>query len=114
MKGWVYLGVTIFDGLTFIVNSAQEQGITYFVDLEAYNGNGCCDCPNFQFNLEPWIRRGSPAGNRWRCKHIQAARRWICRKIDWSEKEFDEGLKQKRESAKPHTSRLCRESQNFT
>ena len=56
--------------LRYLVDSDVRGKPAYLVDLEAYECNGACTCPNFQMRLEPKVRGGS----RLRCKHILRAR----------------------------------------
>lgn len=35
--------------LRFTVRSGSDPHVEYMVELDAYNGNGVCDCPNFVF-----------------------------------------------------------------
>lgn len=51
----------------------------YHIDIEAYWGNGRCDCMRFKTELEPELSRLRPSErefteNLYRCKHILVAR----------------------------------------
>ena len=54
--------VTVDGNLRYFVPSNTEPTKPpYLVELDAYNGNGCCDCKHFQMRLEPLLtRRVSP------------------------------------------------------
>lgn len=54
--------------LRFVVTSQSEQ-TTYFVDMAENNGEGECDCPDFQFRV--LSRRSAGAVGLARlCKHL--------------------------------------------
>ena len=47
----------------------------YKVDLSAYDGNGKCNCKDFDIRHKPLLEDGERPGNRTRCKHILRFRR---------------------------------------
>lgn len=58
----------------FVVTSETDSQSAYIVDLMGLNGNGVCNCPDFQFNRANTYKATLQAGPRTRCKHILAAR----------------------------------------
>jgi len=57
------------------VQSDHEWTTCYLVDLMAWDGNGFCGCPDFQFRLQKDLNRGAkPIGDSHRCKHLRFAR----------------------------------------
>lgn len=58
----------------------SESGETpYLVDIDAYWGNGWCNCKDFQTDKEKELSALLPSERNWtdqryRCKHIRAAR----------------------------------------
>jgi len=46
----------------------ESGGNTYFVDMEAHNGRGACDCPSYRCVLEPQRNMNGHKP----CKHILA------------------------------------------
>lgn len=65
------MDVVPFERLRYWVESRSSDRY-WLVDLAAYNGNGWCGCPHFQYRLHPLLSRG--ADGVLRCHHIQAAR----------------------------------------
>ena len=43
--------------LRYHVPSRSDPHATYLCEIDDYAGNGRCDCPFFQFSLEPLLRR---------------------------------------------------------
>lgn len=85
----------VFDSPTrWLVESRTTPGETYLIELQAYRGNGCCQCMWFTRQLEPLLARGvdaefaytqnlipqpktwpaKPAKHSLRCDHIMEAR----------------------------------------
>ena len=64
--------------LRWFVPSRSREGVEHLVDLEAYGGNGRCECEHFQFTLERRLKQrldaGAPASDVTRCHHINEAR----------------------------------------
>jgi len=50
---------------------SRSTGGAWRVDLEAYGGNGACDCPNFQFACRPALENGARPSMSLRCYHIK-------------------------------------------
>lgn len=64
------------DGWTVWLVLNDEGDHLYTVDLTALDGNGECDCPNFQCVRWPRLRDGKikPGSDAGHCKHINAVR----------------------------------------
>ncbi len=60
---------------TFRVRSSQDGTFPYTVDLDSYDCNGACDCPDFKIRKEPLLARGVKL--QLRCKHIRRAVAWF-------------------------------------
>jgi hypothetical protein len=51
-----------YDGpLRYWVPSRRSKGGKYLVELDAYDGNGCCQCKDFAIHFEPLLKRGFTA-----------------------------------------------------
>lgn len=59
--------------LRFRVDSDRRGIAPYFVDLEANDFVGQCDCPNFRMRMQPKVDEGEIA----RCKHVLRARSFL-------------------------------------
>lgn len=71
--------VKFFDNmLRCTVGSGSRKRVTHLVDLAAYNGNGRCTCEHFTMTMEPELKKMKGPHNRYRCKHILAARHYFC------------------------------------
>ena len=44
--------------LRYTCTSRKDPNKKYVQELDAYNGNGMCSCPDFHFNLEKYLKRG--------------------------------------------------------
>jgi hypothetical protein len=64
--------VTHLEAWRFHVASSEPDADPYLVDLDYYDGNGKCTCPNFEMRLEPKLAAGNADTFR-QCKHIRAA-----------------------------------------
>lgn len=62
--------------LRWIVPSSSKPGEVHLVELDAYEGNGRCSCPDFTCRHEPVLRETPKLGgvDKTRCKHIRKAR----------------------------------------
>ena len=74
------LEVLPYDGVFRCLVRSEKSKRLYLVDLEFFGGIGKCACWQFEYRLQPKIRRLSPqqrerAGDDVRCKHILEARR---------------------------------------
>jgi hypothetical protein len=83
--------------LRWFVQSRSRERVEHLVDLEAYGGNGRCECEHFQFTLERKLKDGAKASDETRCHHIQEARA-----------ELADLLITKKTEEKKHGSRLKR------
>lgn len=57
------------------------EPVSYEVQLDAFDGNGECDCDHFQMHLKPLLNQGHK-GTTLRCKHIsrlvdEIIREWV-------------------------------------
>jgi hypothetical protein len=63
------------DSMTYDVDSHSRPEIRHRVEIDAWNGNGECQCEHFQIRLRPMLRAGViPIGDNLRCHHIKEAR----------------------------------------
>lgn len=65
--------------LRYFVGSASRPNTEHLVELDAFHGNGACQCENFDFNMRPILerRRHDHRNPPIRCKHIKAAREFL-------------------------------------
>ena len=55
---------------------------SHLVDLTSLNGNGICDCEDFQIRRRPALRNGEPMSNaKTRCKHLRKARQFLADQV---------------------------------
>lgn len=53
------LSVGAYDSpLRYFVPSRRPNGGTYLIELDAYTGNGTCQCKDFAIRFEPLLKRG--------------------------------------------------------
>lgn len=67
----------VYDGpLRWTIPSGSRPGDHHLIELDAYQGNGRCSCPDFTCRHEPDLRREPQLGgvDRTRCKHIRLVR----------------------------------------
>ena len=85
----------------FLVQSESQSDQQYTVDLTELNGNGQCDCHDFQCRQWPEYRRGvRPA----RCKHILVARRYqAMRDLDEKIRKHNNEERERRKRSKNET-----------
>ena len=58
----------------YIVSLTTGSRGQYLVDINAYAGNGCCACKDFEYRHMPELQRQLEAGEpitRSRCKHLR-------------------------------------------
>ena len=66
-----------YDSVTrWLIPSSSESGVSYLVDLSGFDGNGACQCRDFDCRCVPSIKLGKPK----RCRHILIARELF---TDW-------------------------------
>jgi hypothetical protein len=46
------------------------EPVSYEIQLDAFDGNGECDCDHFQMYIKPLLKQGHK-GTTLRCKHLQ-------------------------------------------
>jgi hypothetical protein len=64
--------------LVFTIHSRSRPRNPHRVDLEAFDGNGACDCEHFVFKLAPELKHGAEPSERYECWHIRQAKRKFC------------------------------------
>ena len=67
----------IGEPLRFRVQSESNPRRWYLVDLEFFDNNGCCDCPEFQYRQQPLLLDDYQSTVKRRCKHVIAAREYF-------------------------------------
>ena len=69
------------DFLVFYVASSRPEIEPHRVDLQRYNGNGSCDCENFQYKKRPLLEKRAMPAEILECKHIKRAKRYLLWKV---------------------------------
>lgn len=67
------------NALDFLVSSDSREG-HHLVSLDDFEGNGSCQCEDFNFNRLP-LYRLQGASDKSRCKHITEARAYLLDKM---------------------------------